>query len=144
MADQGSAVKRFIRKLEVPPPKGDNYATTLWVNSDLIPLSSARRTWGSWKYVVYWATGGKTLVQNFVMVSVTGLTILLLGFAIYNYNTGSALIAYGLSAKQCLAAGILSPIVLAIMCILCGVSICKAAPLRISSTTTIRVIFVGR
>lgn len=77
MADQGSAVKRFIRKLEVPPPKGDNYATTLWVNSDLIPLSSARRTWGSWKYVVYWATGGKTLVQNFVLVSVTGLTILL-------------------------------------------------------------------
>lgn len=45
-----------------------------------------------------------------------------LGFAIYNYNTGSALIAYGLSAKQALAAGILSPIVLVTMCILCGVS----------------------
>lgn len=44
------------------------------------------------------------------------------GFAIYNYNTGSALIAYGLSAKQALAAGILSPIVLVTMCILCGVS----------------------
>lgn len=44
------------------------------------------------------------------------------GFAIYNYNTGSALISYGLSARQCLAAGILSPIVLVIMCILCGVS----------------------
>lgn len=46
------------------------------------------------------------------------------GFAIYNYNTGSALISYGLSARQCLAAGILSPIVLAIMCVLCGVSLC--------------------
>lgn len=46
-----------------------------------------------------------------------------LGFAIYNYNTGSALIAYGLSAKQALAAGILSPIVLVTMCILCGVSL---------------------
>lgn len=44
------------------------------------------------------------------------------GFAIYNYVTGSALIAYGLSAKQCLAAGVLSPIVLAAMCVLCGVS----------------------
>jgi NCS1 family nucleobase:cation symporter-1 len=45
------------------------------------------------------------------------------GFAIYNYNTGSAIIAYGLSAKQALAAGILSPIVLVTMCILCGVSL---------------------
>lgn len=53
------------------------------------------------------------------------------GFAIYNYNTGSALIAYGLSAKQCLAAGILSPIVLVIMCILCGVS--PASSLDITS-----------
>lgn len=49
--------------------------------------------------------------------------IILIGFAIYNYNTGSALISYGLSAKQCLAAGILSPIVLAIMCVLCGVGL---------------------
>lgn len=51
-----------------------------------------------------------------------------LGFAIYNYNTGSALIAYGLSAKQALAAGILSPIVLVTMCILCGVSLLSAWP----------------
>lgn len=50
-----------------------------------------------------------------------------LGFAIYNYNTGSALIAYGLSAKQALAAGILSPIVLVTMCILCGVSLAEAS-----------------
>lgn len=51
------------------------------------------------------------------------------GFAIYNYNTGSALIAYGLSAKQALAAGILSPIVLVTMCILCGVSSGRGQPL---------------
>ncbi|KAJ4393233.1 hypothetical protein N0V93_002441 [Gnomoniopsis smithogilvyi] len=98
-ASQGSAVRRFIRGLEVKSPPGSTYAITQWVNSDLIPMDRSRRIWGGWKYVVYWATGG---------------------FAIYNYNTGSALIAYGLSAKQCLAAGILSPIILVIMCILCG------------------------
>lgn len=49
--------------------------------------------------MVYWATGG---------------------FAIYNYTTGSSLIAFGLSGKQALAAGIFSPILLAALCVLCG------------------------
>lgn len=57
-----------------------------------------------------------------------------LGFAIYNYNTGSALIAYGLSAKQALAAGILSPIVLVTMCILCGVSLARGQHLSNGSS----------
>ncbi|CAN8097756.1 unnamed protein product [Discula destructiva] len=99
LSADGSATRRFIRGLELKTPPDSTYAITQWVNSDLVPMDSTRRIWGGWKYVVYWATGG---------------------FAIYNYNTGSALIAYGLSAKQCLAAGVLSPIVLAVMCILCG------------------------
>lgn len=56
---EGSAVKRFIRSLEVPAPKGNTYAITPWVNDDLAPMPMSRRAWGSWKYVVYWATGGK-------------------------------------------------------------------------------------
>lgn len=55
----GSAVKRFIRSLEVPPPKRNAYAITQWVNADLIPMDRSRRTWDGWKYVVYWATGGR-------------------------------------------------------------------------------------
>lgn len=58
---QGSAVRRFIRSLEVQSPKGSTYAITQWVNSDLIPMDKSRRIWGGWKYVVYWATGGKSL-----------------------------------------------------------------------------------
>lgn len=106
-------------------PPGSTYAITQLVNSDLIPMDSTRRIWGGWKYVVYWATGGESSMRqhghhksHWIHEAYTIPS----GFAIYNYNTGSALIAYGLSAKQCLAAGILSPIVLAIMCILCGVS----------------------
>jgi hypothetical protein len=45
------------------------------------------------------------------------------GFAIYNYSTGSGLIAYGLSGKQALASGIFSPLVLAALCVLCSVSL---------------------
>lgn len=125
LASEGSATRRFIRSLEVPPPKGNTYAITQWVNADLIPMDSSRRTWNGWKYVVYWATGGKlSLPRNYLtaLMNNSYLHRTYLGFAIYNYNTGSALIAYGLSAKQALAAGILSPIVLVTMCILCGVS----------------------
>lgn len=67
---------------------------------------------------------------------------MVLGFAIYNYNTGSALIAYGLSAKQALAAGILSPIVLVIMCILCGVSLAAQRRLLVYFLST-WIMFVG-
>lgn len=126
LASEGSATRRFIRSLEVPPPKGNTYAITQWVNADLIPMDSSRRTWNGWKYVVYWATGGKSILPRTCLIAPTKDLYLhwkYLGFAIYNYNTGSALIAYGLSAKQALAAGILSPIVLVTMCILCGVSI---------------------
>ncbi|EMF15057.1 Transp_cyt_pur-domain-containing protein [Sphaerulina musiva SO2202] len=72
-----------------------------WSDSilDLVPLDKTRRTWGGWDYVTYWSTGG---------------------FAIYNYSTGSALIAFGLSGKQALAAGIFSPIALAALCVFCG------------------------
>lgn len=63
------------------------------------------RTWRSLDYVSFWATGG---------------------FAIYNYSTGSALIAFGLSGPQALAAGIFSPIALAVLCVLCGVSVTDA------------------
>lgn len=125
LASEGSATRRFIRSLEVPPPKGNTYAITQWVNADLAPMDSSRRTWNGWKYVVYWATGGKLfLPRNYLTAPMhhSYLRRMYLGFAIYNYNTGSALIAYGLSAKQALAAGILSPIVLVTMCILCGVS----------------------
>lgn len=58
----GSAVRRFINKLEVPAPKGNTYAINTWVNDDLAPMPSSRRVWGSWKYVVYWATGGECVV----------------------------------------------------------------------------------
>lgn len=125
LASEGPATRRFIRSLEVPPPKGNTYSITQWVNADLIPMDSSRRTWNGWKYVVYWATGGKLFRPiNYVNAPTNPsyLHRMYLGFAIYNYNTGSALIAYGLSAKQALAAGILSPIVLVTMCILCGVS----------------------
>lgn len=54
-------MQRFIRSLEVKSPKGSTYAITQWVNSDLIPMDRSRRIWGGWKYVVYWATGGKLL-----------------------------------------------------------------------------------
>lgn len=61
-----SPVKNFLRGLEVQPPKGSNYAITQWVNPDLIPMDQTRRTWGSWKYTVYWATGGeqRQRIQN--------------------------------------------------------------------------------
>ena len=60
------------------------------------------RRWGTWDYVAYWSTGS---------------------FAIYNYSTGSALIAFGLRGNQALGAGIFSPIVLAALAVLCGVCI---------------------
>lgn len=125
---EGSAVSRLLKSLEVPPPKSNAYAITQWVNADLIPMDSSRRTWNGWKYIVYWATGGRQACTTDIPCcqSTGGHSNAYagdLGFAIYNYNTGSALIAYGLSAKQALAAGILSPIVLALMCVLCGVSL---------------------
>lgn len=58
-AAKGSAVRHLIRSLEVQSPKDSTYAITQWVNSDLIPMDRTRRIWGGWKYVVYWATGGK-------------------------------------------------------------------------------------
>lgn len=64
LASEGSATRRFIRRLEVPPPKGNTYAITDWVNADLIPMDSSRRTWNGWKYVVYWATGGKLFLPR--------------------------------------------------------------------------------
>lgn len=59
VTSEGSAARRFLRNLEVTQPKGSTYAITTWVNADLIPMDSSRRTWNGWKYVVYWATGGK-------------------------------------------------------------------------------------
>ncbi|KAH8753088.1 permease for cytosine/purines, uracil, thiamine, allantoin-domain-containing protein [Diaporthe sp. PMI_573] len=101
LASEGSATRRFIRRLEVPPPKGNTYAITDWVNADLIPMDSSRRTWNGWKYVVYWATGGKLLfLRNYSLTAATNHPYLL--------------------ASDALAAGILSPIVLVTMCILCG------------------------
>lgn len=58
----GAAVKRFVRSMEVQPPPGSNYAITQWVNADLLPMDSSRRSWGMWKYAVYWATGGMYLL----------------------------------------------------------------------------------
>ncbi|KAK7546657.1 permease for cytosine/purines, uracil, thiamine, allantoin-domain-containing protein [Phyllosticta citricarpa] len=91
--------RQALKRMEVQPPKSGTFRVDQWVNPDLAPMDKTRRTWDWWKYTVYWMTGG---------------------FAIYNYATGSALIAYGLSAKQCLTAGLVSPIVLALMCVLCG------------------------
>ncbi|KAK8243539.1 NCS1 family nucleobase:cation symporter-1 [Phyllosticta capitalensis] len=95
----GSKFRQVLKRMEVQPPKSGTFKVDQWINPDLAPVDSTRRTWGWWKYTIYWMTGG---------------------FAIYNYATGSALIAYGLSAKQCLTAGLVSPIILAAMCVLCG------------------------
>lgn len=89
-----------MRKLEVKQPNC-TYEIDQYTSPDLVPLDKTRRTWRGWDYGVFWATGG---------------------FAIYNYTTGSAIISYGLNAKQALAIGVVSPIILAIMCIICGVS----------------------
>ncbi|KAK4938188.1 hypothetical protein LTR10_021347 [Elasticomyces elasticus] len=86
------------RRLEVTNPHG-TYAITQYISPDLVPMDKTRRTWGGLAYGVFWATGG---------------------FAIYNYSTGSAIISYGLSAKQALAVGVVSPIILVIMTVLCG------------------------
>ncbi|POS78332.1 NCS1 nucleoside transporter [Diaporthe helianthi] len=52
IASGGSATRRFIRSLEVTPPKGSTYAITNWVNADLIPMDSSRRTWNGWNPIV--------------------------------------------------------------------------------------------
>ena len=88
------------RRFEVTNPHG-TYAITQYISPDLVPMDKTRRTWGGLAYGVFWATGG---------------------FAIYNYSTGSAIISYGLSANEALAVGVVSPIILVICSILCGVS----------------------
>ncbi|KAH9844736.1 ncs1 nucleoside transporter family protein [Teratosphaeria destructans] len=93
-------------KLEVAQPKSGTYAIN-------------HRTWGARAYIIYWVTGGQRPLplprpnppQRISRVA---------GFAIYNYSTGSALITYGLSGPQALAAGIFSPIALAVLCVFCG------------------------
>jgi hypothetical protein len=69
--------------------------------------------------LVYWRFVRITIPEE--QAWTPGLT-LLVGYAIYNYSTGSALIAFGLSGKQALAAGIFSPLALAALCVFCGVS----------------------
>ncbi|KAF2767221.1 hypothetical protein EJ03DRAFT_159577 [Teratosphaeria nubilosa] len=90
---------RLKERLEVAQPKSGTYAINQYTCPDLVPLDKTRRTWGARAYIIYWVTGG---------------------FAIYNYSTGSALITYGLSGPQALAAGIFSPIALAVLCVFCG------------------------
>ncbi len=90
----------YMKKFEVSQPNC-TYEIDQFTSPDLVPLDKTRRTWGGFEYGVFWATGG---------------------FAIYNYTTGSAIISYGLNAKQALAVGIVSPLILAIMCVICGVS----------------------
>lgn len=76
---EGSAVRRFIRNLEVKNPPGSTYAITQLVNSDLIPMDSTRRIWGPWKYIVYWATGGELSATHVAMdgsIGIMKLTLL--------------------------------------------------------------------
>ncbi|KAL8283189.1 hypothetical protein RQP46_005967 [Phenoliferia psychrophenolica] len=89
----------FMDKLRVQQPESKLYQNDQYLNFDLIPMSSARRTWTPSAYVTYWATGG---------------------FAIYIYATSASLISYGLSGPQAITASLFSPIVLSIMCLLCG------------------------
>ncbi|KAI5357463.1 putative purine-cytosine permease [Septoria linicola] len=94
-----ATLRQRAKKLQVPQPETGTYAIDHFTSPDLVPLTADRRTWRSRDYIAYWSTGS---------------------FAIYNYSTGSALIAFGLSGKQALGAGIFSPIVLAALCVLCG------------------------
>lgn len=95
-----------MRKFEVTKPNC-TYVIDQFTSPDLVPLDKTRRTWGGLEYGIFWATAG---------------------FAIYNYTTGSAIISYGLSAKQALAVGVVSPIILAVMCVICGVSDTHLSP----------------
>ncbi|KAJ7475748.1 permease for cytosine/purines, uracil, thiamine, allantoin-domain-containing protein [Mycena latifolia] len=89
----------FLQALRVPEVHNKTYRNDQFANPDIVPMPSSRRTWTQASYVAYWATGG---------------------FAIYNYVTGSSLIAYGLSGKQAMGACVVSPIILGILCALCG------------------------
>ncbi|CAK1362382.1 unnamed protein product [Cercospora beticola] len=104
-------LRQRVKRFQVPQPETGTYAIDHYTSpanyADLVPLTEDRRRWGTWDYVAYWSTGS---------------------FAIYNYSTGSALIAFGLSGKQALGAGIFSPIVLAALAVLCGVCILLCWP----------------
>ncbi|KXT17659.1 hypothetical protein AC579_9041 [Pseudocercospora musae] len=94
-----ATLRQRLKKFEVAQPETGSYKIDHYTSPDLIPVPRERRTWGAWDFVSYWSTGS---------------------FAIYNYSTGSALIAFGLSGKQALAAGIFSPLALAALCVVCG------------------------
>ncbi|KAE8149174.1 permease for cytosine/purines, uracil, thiamine, allantoin-domain-containing protein [Aspergillus avenaceus] len=74
-------MKDILKHLQIPH-NGD-LPPNQWVNNDIKPVESSRRTWTFWTY------------HNFSV---------LLGLNISNYMTGSSLIAMGLTWRQALAA----------------------------------------
>ena len=105
-----SSLSQTLRKIQVVHPAG-TYAVDQWTAPDLVPMDKSRRTWGAFSYAIFWLTGG---------------------FAIYNYTTGSAIISYGLNARQALAVGVVSPVILAALVIICGVSLSQTTSLLFS------------
>ncbi|ORY24557.1 permease for cytosine/purines, uracil, thiamine, allantoin-domain-containing protein [Naematelia encephala] len=80
-------------RIRLPVSPDDEYADNPWCNNDLKPMPRERRTYGAWSFVLYWVTGG---------------------FSIVNYTTGASFIAYGLSGQQAIICAVIAPLILCV------------------------------
>ncbi|KAG7887024.1 hypothetical protein KL936_004875 [Ogataea polymorpha] len=90
---------RLRKALELKSSKLGNTPATPWINNDIVPLPSHRRTWDMWTFMGFWA------INN---------------LCISNYQVGSTLISIGNSVWMAMVANVIGRIIICLMAILNG------------------------
>ncbi|KAL0568333.1 hypothetical protein V5O48_013655 [Marasmius crinis-equi] len=93
------AVRRFLKRIEVPIDEDAHYKNDHWTNRDLIPMPADRRTYKIWSYFVYWCVSG---------------------MCISAYSLGSTLLAFGLTPQQAMGAIVIGAFCVGLLSVACG------------------------
>lgn len=97
-----SLLKRIDAFVKIKHPDSVHYATakdTQWINEDIIPLPPSRRTWDMWTFISFWA------INN---------------LCLSNWQTGSSLIALGLSVWMVMISTIIARVIIALVAVFNG------------------------
>ncbi|KAL0573504.1 hypothetical protein V5O48_008457 [Marasmius crinis-equi] len=94
-----SAVRRFLKRIEVPIDEDAHYKNDHWTNRDLIPMPADRRTYKIWSYFIYWCVSG---------------------MCISAYSLGATLLAFGLTPQQATGAIVVGALCVGLLSVACG------------------------
>ncbi|EEP81167.1 predicted protein [Uncinocarpus reesii 1704] len=89
--------RRVVQSLYVPSSK--ETSSTVWINDDIRPLPPKRRTWNVYAFLSFWAINQ---------------------IALSNWQSGSSLVAFGLSVWQTVIAVVVGKLIIALVAVFNG------------------------